>query len=146
MRARSPGHIGLMAHPVTPARDVALSLAPLPISVGIARRALSGRGLAPAIEHSVLLLTSEVVGNAVRHADLAPDEPILLRAQVSAGSVRVEVSDAGAGFDPSAVDSDGYAIKLLERLAERWGVECGDDGCHVWFEVGQRRGRFVRVD
>ena len=42
-------------------------------------------------------------------------------------------------------DSDGFGLRLVDKLATRWGVERGD-GTVVWFEVDRRRRRFHRDD
>ncbi len=124
--------------------DLELAFPPVPTSAGAARRALSAQGLAPSIEHTVLLLTTEMVSNAVRHGDLAPNQPIVLAVHLGPGCAHVEVTDAGRGFDPRTVVSDGYGLKLLERLAAHWAVECNDAGCCVWFEVGRCPDDFAR--
>jgi hypothetical protein len=33
----------------------------------------------------------------------------------------------------------------MSKLASRWGVDCNDRGCRVWFEVDRRSGRFART-
>jgi anti-sigma regulatory factor (Ser/Thr protein kinase) len=97
----------------------------------------------------VSLLTSEVVGNAVRHAGpLSPTSKIVFHARMSDDHVRVEVADHGPGFDPEIRhDTSGFGLRLIDKLASRWGVERTARGCRVWFEVDRRaRGRFERDD
>ena len=50
----------------------------------------------------VRLLVSELVTNAVRHANLADGDIILLVVEVADDALRVEVHDPGGGFVPSA--------------------------------------------
>ncbi len=83
----------------------------------------------------VLLLTSELVTNAILHART----PLRLTASVDAGQVTVRVydtlrtpprrrtyrSDAGTG----------RGMHLVEALADRWGVEETSAGKCVWFAV-----------
>ena len=83
------------------------------------------------------LLVTEIVTNAVLHAI----SPMSLRVEVSADVVRVEVRD-GSQLPPrvqafSATAATGRGLRLLERLALRWGIrpELGG-GKVVWFEVG----------
>ena len=83
------------------------------------------------------LLATEVVGNAVRHASLRSDQRIVFFARLNDDFARVEVADPGAGFDPDHVQTDGYGLKLLGKLAARWGVD-STKGCRVWFEVDRR--------
>ena len=80
------------------------------------------------------LLVSELVTNAVRHAD--GSEPVEVHAHWD-GEVRIEVSDHGAGFSPKPRfggldEPGGFGLFLVGRLADRWGVEC-KDGTTVWF-------------
>ena len=124
-----------------------LALEPRPESARLARRALHAHGLNEDIEHTVTLLATEVVGNAVRHASLRSDQRIVFFARLNDDFARVEVADPGAGFDPERVETDGYGLKLLTKLAARWGVD-STKGCRVWFEVDRRSrggGRFGRA-
>ena len=124
-------------------REMLLALEPRPESARLARRALHAHGLHEDIEHTVTLLATEVVGNAVRHAGLRGDQRIVFFARLNEDFARVEVADPGIGFDPQHVRSDGYGLRLLSTLAARWGVD-SSKGCRVWFEVDRRPGRFGR--
>ena len=92
---------------------------------------------------TALLLTSELVTNAVRHGR----PPVHVRAEVSEGGVvRVEVDDASPSpvrqQDPDLDDLGGRGLQLVEMLSTAWGSRLRDrrhDGerpvkC-VWFEV-----------
>ena len=54
------------------------------------------------------------------------------------------MADPGIGFDPDTVETEGFGLRLLGKLATRWGVE-SSRGCKVWFEVDRRSGRFDRA-
>ena len=129
----------------TDTREVLLALEPRPESARLARRALMTNGLDEDVEHTVTLLATEIVGNAVRHAGLRGDQRIVFFARLAVDYARVEVADQGPGFDPRTVQGDGYGLRLLDMLASRWGVDCNDRGCKVWFEVDRRSGRFRRA-
>jgi anti-sigma regulatory factor (Ser/Thr protein kinase) len=90
---------------------------------------------------TLLLLVSEVVSNAVLHSSGPEEEPIVLTATVEDSSLRVSVTDGGPGFTPVDRDPDrlegGYGLFLLEKAAERWGVD-GSDSTRVWFELPLR--------
>ena len=119
-----------------------LSLPPEPESVRRARRALSRAPIDPDLDHTVSLLTSEVVTNAIKHA--APYGDIQVAATFSPSFARVEILDRGPGFDPDVRhEARGFGLRLVEKLATRWGVERGA-GTVVWFEVDRRRRRFER--
>ena len=86
-----------------------------------------------------MLLTSELVTNAVRHAGHTSDDPIELTVSVDDDVLRVSVRDRGPGFDPSEVpvrsEEGGWGLNLVRRLSSRWGVTPADDGTDVWFEI-----------
>jgi anti-sigma regulatory factor (Ser/Thr protein kinase) len=129
----------------TPATEILLALAPVPDAVRAARHALRERGLAEDVDHTVSLLASELVGNAVRHAGLSADEDIVFFARMTGDHVHVEVADRGPGFDPDVRhDTAGFGLRLVDKLSSRWGVESGAQGCRVWFEVDRRSRRFGR--
>ncbi|HEX5899040.1 MAG TPA: ATP-binding protein [Solirubrobacteraceae bacterium] len=130
---------------VTDTREVLLALEPRPESARLARRALHAHGLNEDIEHTVTLLATEVVSNAVRHGGLRPDQRIVFFARLNDDFARVEVADPGIGFDPARVVSEGYGLKLLAKLSARWGVD-STKGCRVWFEVDRRSRRVGRFD
>jgi serine/threonine-protein kinase RsbW len=87
----------------------------------------------------VRLLVSELVTNAVRHANLASGDVILLVIDLADSTLRVEVHDPGGGFIPSAPSPDparpsGWGLYLVAELADRWGVD-SEDRTLVWFEL-----------
>jgi anti-sigma regulatory factor (Ser/Thr protein kinase) len=135
-----------MASATRPSTDILLAFAPVPDAVRTARHAMRDRGLSADLDHTVSLLTSELVGNAVRHAGAAhPTERIVFHARLSPDHVRVEVADHGSGFDPEIRhETSGFGLRLVDKLASRWGVERTARGCRVWFEVDRRSGRFER--
>jgi len=121
---------------------VTLALPPTAESASQARHEIAAAGLDDDIAHTVSLLVSEVVGNAIRHA--AHAGMIHVGATLGPGFARVEVLDGGPGFDPEVRhDSDGFGLRLMDKLATRWGVERAR-GTLVWFEVDRRRRRFDR--
>jgi anti-sigma regulatory factor (Ser/Thr protein kinase) len=128
--------------------EIDLRLASAPESVAAARRAVVGLDdLAVSERADASLLVSEVVTNSVRHAGMDETEEILLHARVERETLRVEVTDPGAGFERrppeprlESEDPGGWGLVLVDRLADRWGVERGAGTC-VWFELdlGARR-------
>jgi anti-sigma regulatory factor (Ser/Thr protein kinase) len=84
-----------------------------------------------------LLLTSELVTNALMHA--RPFGDIVLHGTLRGGQLRVEVLDQGPGFGPPAPRAPddrpgGYGLQLLESIATRWGTK-RSDRFTVWFEL-----------
>ena len=126
--------------------DLRLALVPAADAAVRTRRALAQAGLHPDLEHTVTLLATEVVSNSVRHAGMAGGQRIVLLAHLEDDFARVEVYDAGGGFDPEVRhDTVGFGLRMVEKLASRWGLEHGE-GCMVWFEVDRRRRRFPSRD
>jgi anti-sigma regulatory factor (Ser/Thr protein kinase) len=132
-----------MASAATAPREVLLALEPRAESARLARQALADQGLPEDVEHTVALLATELVGNAVRHAGLRSDQRIVLFALLSGDFARVELADPGPGFDPDALDGEGYGLRLVDKLASSWGVD-RQKGCRVWFEIDRRTRRFGR--
>jgi two-component sensor histidine kinase len=105
---------------------------------------LRERGLGEDMDHTVTLLVTEIVTNAVRHAELGSGDRITFFASLAPDHVRVEIHDPGSGFDPAAgQEGRGFGLRLVDKLSNRWGVDCRK-GCRVWFEVDQRPRRFER--
>jgi two-component sensor histidine kinase len=92
------------------------------------------------LESTLLLLTCELVNNAVRHGGAGEEEVIELElCALDAGRVRVQVSDPGHGFEHMPRDQPidepgGWGLVLIESMAESWGVE-HEDRTRVWFEL-----------
>lgn len=93
----------------------------------------------PRLLNDVLLLTNELVTNAVRYAGHTTEDPIEVEITVDDRSIRVTVRDEGPGFDPARpgerTEEGGWGLLLVETLSSRWGVETRDTGTEVWFEV-----------
>lgn len=130
--------------PFESGNDMSQVLKPEPGAPAQARRsvanALDAWGLGP-ISDDAILLTSELVTNAVIHAGT----PIGLVVQHIQRGVRIEVNDdapslperryAGGG----APRGDGRGVWLLDQLADRWGVQRRpNDSKFVWFELDER--------
>ena len=88
---------------------------------------------------NAILLVSELVTNAVRHSAQGELEEVELRLKVEPERIRVVVSDPGGGFEavsrlPTASESSGWGLYLVDRIADRWGVITKDRN-EVWFEI-----------
>jgi anti-sigma regulatory factor (Ser/Thr protein kinase) len=93
----------------------------------------------PRVE-DILLLTSEVVTNAVRHTSSAALGDVIVRLDVEPDVVRIEVLNPGASFDPPvpqtpSTSGTGLGLFLVDSLARDWGVEREGERTKVWFEV-----------
>ena len=121
-------------------REIDLRLRPDADSPAEARRSLEALrpGLNDVLVDDAVLLVSEIVSNSVRHASLDDTDAIEVRVRGSRSKLRVDVMDPGPGFDPERIrpsqHEGGWGLRLLDRLATRWGVE-RNDVTRVWFEL-----------
>jgi anti-sigma regulatory factor (Ser/Thr protein kinase) len=120
-----------------------------PEAVARARRAVVGLPVDQTIRDNLALLVSELVTNSVRHAGLAPDDPISVHITSDRDRVRLAVRDGGAGFTPREQngngngDGNGHDLEatggrgcvIVAALANAWGVERDARGCTVWCEL-----------
>lgn len=98
------------------------------------RAALLSWGLEDLLD-PVLLLTSEVVSNALLHAGT----DMVVRVQQDGSGVRVDVAD-GSGVPPvrrrlSSSATTGRGVQLLDNLSDEWGWIPSLQGKSVWFQV-----------
>ncbi|GHJ35042.1 ATP-binding protein [Streptomyces sp. TS71-3] len=116
-----------------------------PRSVGRARALLREEAAAwklpEELTETAVLLLSELMTNAYRHAKVSPGREIRTRLYLSEETLRVEVADADRtlprAHDSGPEDESGRGLELVAALAERWGAEhraCGI-GKRVWFEL-----------
>jgi serine/threonine-protein kinase RsbW len=86
------------------------------------------------------LLVSELVSNAVRHASSSADRVGVVLGLLG-GRLRIEVVDAGDGFDVSVEReaTDGFGLRIVDDLADEWGVEPGPPH-KVWCELAVSSG------
>ena len=82
------------------------------------------------------LLVSELVGNVVRHAH----SPIHVELTWDDDTLRAEVQD-GSSILPAAVDlateDAGYGLRIVEAIAQDWGVRQLESGKAVWFTLNR---------
>jgi anti-sigma regulatory factor (Ser/Thr protein kinase) len=129
----------------TPTSEVLLALPVRPDAARQARRELLARGLDEDISHTVTLLTTELIANALNHAGMDPAaDRIVFFGRMQPDLVRIEIGDSGPGFDRDDQAEGGFGFRLLDKLASRWGCEQSGQGFRVWFEVDRRRRRFER--
>lgn len=88
---------------------------------------------------AAILLTSEIVTNAVVHSDsrCAGGTVVLVVTEIS-GGLRIEVADNGSDLSTPVVKggvyaSDGHGLYLVQALADQWGYVRDATGTTVWF-------------
>ncbi|MCU1693109.1 MAG: putative histidine kinaserelated ATPase domain protein [Frankiales bacterium] len=83
--------------------------------------------------HDVLVVVSELVGNAVRHGDVR----VSLDLQLDPDGLVVAVSDGAATLPRQRLDEDdqaenGRGLAIVQALAAAWGTDELPDGKRVW--------------
>jgi anti-sigma regulatory factor (Ser/Thr protein kinase) len=121
-------------------RSLRLALPPDVPTVRLARQATRDALAAWQLEHledTAVLLVSELVTNAMRHA--MDTGAIGLELTIAGTWLRVEVQDGDPNWrqmcDPGDCDESGYGFVLIDSLAGRWGVRRISAGKAVWAEL-----------
>ncbi|MFI8997143.1 ATP-binding protein [Streptomyces sp. NPDC053542] len=126
-------------------QDIEWRLARSARSVGRARTLLAAQARAwkvpDEIADTAVLLLSELMTNACRHARVSPGRELRARALVRADTLRIEVSDASSAQpqqrDAGPGDESGRGLALVAALADAWGTEPRPHGIGktVWCEL-----------
>jgi len=114
-------------------------------AAGLARRA-TREALAswrvPQLEETAVVLVSELVANAVRHARATTS--MVLRLETAGTWLRIEVQDSDPRWPqprtPAGLDESGFGFVLVDALASKWGVRETGAGKAVWAELGTWQG------
>ncbi|MBA2696843.1 MAG: ATP-binding protein [Actinobacteria bacterium] len=88
-----------------------------------------------------ILVLSELVSNALRHARPLSDGNVRVMWRLQGDSVEVAVTDGGSStrpredaFSPSALGGRGLAI--VNKISVEWGVQEMDSETTVWAALG----------
>ena len=112
-----------------------------PQAAGEARRALGGLALSEPTRETLALIASELVTNSILHAGLTAEDTLDLHVDNGGPQVRLAVHDGGRGFTPPGPNADpptfgGRGLVIAAALSDSWGVDCDDNGCTVWCDIG----------
>ena len=123
------------------------ALPPNHVAPRVARRLVAAvcDGLGPAEVDVAQLLTSELVTNAVSHAqqDTVVGGGVVLVVDRKAGVLRIEVTDPDlrplvqGPPRPGFLQESGWGLQLVDQLASQWGSHSlpAGEGKVVWFEI-----------
>lgn len=101
--------------------------------------------LAGAIGDAALVL-SELLSNAIRHAQPLPGSTIRVTWALADGSVQVSVSDGGGPTRPHAEHLSpsslgGRGLAIVQHLSSNWGIRPCEGGVTVWAVLPAPQGR-----
>jgi anti-sigma regulatory factor (Ser/Thr protein kinase) len=103
-----------------------------------ARVMLMGWRVSEAAAGDVLLITSELVGNAVRHSPAETCPPVFRLDHRPGERLRIEVTDGSAERpvvrEPDFEAESGRGMAMVDAVAKEWGCEPAPDGAGktVW--------------
>ena len=94
------------------------------------------------VEENAVLLVSELVTNAVRHA--RDTEVIAVDLLAEQTWLRIEILDTDRHWPqpriPDRFEESGFGFVLVDALAGQWGIRETDSGKAVWAELDTRQG------
>jgi anti-sigma regulatory factor (Ser/Thr protein kinase) len=107
---------------------------------------LAGNAIARESIDDVVLVASELVGNAVVHTAADPADsakPLSVSWELEPGAVVVRVAD-GSGDPPvrrrpGVGNTGGRGLAIVAAIASDWGVHRGERGKQVWARVPVQR-------
>jgi two-component sensor histidine kinase len=116
-----------------------------PISASVIRRRLAAElvdhRFDEATVHEVMLVATELVGNAVRYGSAEQDD-IDVSWNIDGRSVTIVVADLNSSRpQPRQAEPDaegGRGLTIVAALADEWGVDSDGTGKRVWARVPVR--------
>jgi serine/threonine-protein kinase RsbW len=118
-----------------------LSVPSQPSSAAVVRRCiaddLGDSGLPEDLLCDVVLVATELLSNALRHAASLPENDLVICWSVDGKSVRLKVTDGGGRHSPhirypGPRDTTGRGLSIINSLAAEWGVEEHNESTSVW--------------
>ncbi|HEY6278142.1 MAG TPA: ATP-binding protein [Streptosporangiaceae bacterium] len=123
-----------------------LPLPPSGHAAGLARQAARDALAAwrlEAVSETAVLLVSELVTNAIRHARTG-GSAIVLTLETAGGWLRIEVHDGDPGGPVprplAGLEESGFGLVLVDAMADKWGVRQTASGKAVWVELDTQPG------
>jgi anti-sigma regulatory factor (Ser/Thr protein kinase) len=97
-------------------------------------------GVRPPVLDDAVLVVSELVSNAIRHAAPLPSGDIQVGWSLFPDLVHIEIVDGGAPTRPQARSASvsslgGRGLEIVRCLAAEWGVDERSDTVTVWADL-----------
>lgn len=98
---------------------------------------LTAAGIFAGAVGDAVLVVSELLSNAIRHARPLPGSSVQVDWALEDDALEVAVSDGGAATRPIPVRATvssigGRGLDIVEYLARTWGIRTDDDRLTVW--------------
>jgi anti-sigma regulatory factor (Ser/Thr protein kinase) len=98
---------------------------------------LAAHGMPAELIDDAVLVASELVANAVRHAASLPSGKVVVSWNVDETGLRLCVEDGGGARRPELrtarpAETSGRGLSIVASLADGWGVEPTETGTAVW--------------
>ncbi len=115
--------------------------------VRVARHALADELVAQGVDgrtrEDAVLVLSELVTNAIKHAAPLPSGEIRVRWAIHDDCLHLEITDGGAVTRPHAGVPDisalgGRGLDIVRTVSDQWGVKEDHDCVTVWADVRPR--------
>jgi len=107
---------------------------------------LTAAGIFDGIVCDAVLVVSELLSNAIRHARPLPGSNLRLAWALTDGGLEIAVTDGGAATRPVTAQATvsslgGRGLDIVDYLARSWGVRTDDTGLTVWAVMAAPAGR-----
>jgi anti-sigma regulatory factor (Ser/Thr protein kinase) len=112
--------------------------------VSLARHAFADElaevGIAEDDRDDAMLVLSELVSNAVKHAAPLQNGEVRVRWAIRDDCLHIEITDGGAATRPNAVVAavsalGGRGLDIVRTVSRQWGVTEATDSVTVWADV-----------
>src|SRR5215468_4673921 len=114
---------------------------PAPASAGTVRRCLAFElheaGFSADLSDDIVLITTELLNNAILHARPLPNGHIEVDWDLTPGQARVQVVDGGGVEEPHVTrarsdETTGRGLAIVGHIADAWGVDRSSECRSVW--------------
>jgi anti-sigma regulatory factor (Ser/Thr protein kinase) len=101
---------------------------------------ITAAGVEGEARDDAMLVLSELVSNAVKHAAPLPSGEITVRWRLDDEVLHIEITDGGASTRPRAGVAalsalGGRGLDIVRSVSRHWGVTEGEGSVTVWAEV-----------
>jgi anti-sigma regulatory factor (Ser/Thr protein kinase) len=105
---------------------------------------LASDGVTDDVRQDVMLVISELVSNAVRHAAALPGDKVAVACAFNEDCLHIEITDGGSLTRPSPEVATVFALggrglDIVRMVSSEWGVSQAGDTVTVWADVPRVR-------